>query len=228
MKPMRRSAYVKTESILLEHAQEFLLPYFEHKQYALLPGTAQYRRKTSFGHAGVIVSAMASDEYVQLRLHLGVRQDLLEKALIGTFGQSSYYSNDSYSLLIDARLIDPLLSALPQDFRIDERLNERVEERCEAFIRFMDDKGFAFLDKYRKLSAIDRLYNEKPRLSARWCNHHYQRCFRGMTAAFIRHRSDVSALYAMHRDYLIQRGYEGQVLQKFERNFALQEKLSFN
>jgi hypothetical protein len=106
--------------------------------------------------------------------------------------------------------------------------SDQVGALGDEFIDFMDRSGFAFLEKYTKLQALDNLYNHRTELSAKWCNHSYQRCFRGMVIAGIRSRRDPGLLRQKHRQYLLERGYAGQVIQKFDTNFARAGQISLN
>ncbi|MFN2422832.1 MAG: hypothetical protein ABR572_03560 [Cryomorphaceae bacterium] len=210
-----------------ERLRDYLHPYFEHKHYALGRGGTEFRRKTSFGHSVIIVNLIDGDDATVVDFHIGLRHDLVEKAMSGLFGQRDYYLTDSATLLTDWRL---LKSADPEErtkrFKIREIRD--VDAIGNAFIDFMDRIGFSFLEKYTKLQALDHLYNHRTAVSAERCNHSYQRCFRAMVIAEIRGRRDLALLREKHRAYLLGRGFAGQVVQKFDTNFARAGQISLN
>lgn len=213
--------------IYTERLREYLHPYFEHKHYILGRGGIEFRRKTSFGHSVIIANTIECGDATVVDFHLGLRHDMVETAMSGLFGQREYYLNDSVTLLADWRLPksnDPKVRTK----RSEIRSTRDVDALGDAFIDFMDRIGFTFLEKYTGLQALDHLYNHRTALSAEWCNHSYQRCFRGMVIAEVRGRRDLALLRDKHRLYLLSRGYAGQVVQKFDTNFARAGQISLN
>lgn len=206
---------------------EYLHPYFEHKHYVMHPGAMQFKRATRFGHSSIICNLSSDGALTWLTFHLGLRHDLVERAQAGLFGKSDYYQSESHTLMIDSRWIqNPGATSLPERMRIGNHLD--LELACDAFIDFMDRSGFAFLDKFRSLSALDKLFNNNEKRAALWCNHHYQRCFRAMAIAQITNRADKALLHQKHRNYLESRGYRGEILHKFDAQYAHMQKLSLN
>jgi hypothetical protein len=206
---------------------DYLLPYFEHKQYLLRKGDGQFTRLTSFGHSGVVCTVSETPDGSFLNFQLGLRHSAIEQAMAGLFGNTDYYHGSSYTLLVDWRYLQvPSGAALAP--RILLRKREDIAVACDAFIAFMDRQGWAFLDNYRSLKAIDKLYNRQGNYSALLCAHQYQRCFRGMLAAQMLHRPGLAALRNAHRTYLLQRGYSGMVVRKLDLTFAQMGNLSLN
>lgn len=210
-----------------DRIRDHLYPYFEHKHYELEDGRLVFRRKTSFGHSEIIINVIKGDVDAAVDFHLGLRHDLVEIAMSGLFGQRDYYLRESATLLTDLRLLTKLPSEQSVRRPVVSSLDE-TEALCDCFIDFMDRKGFAFLAKYAKLASLGHLFNDKTRLSAEYCNHSYQRCFRGMTIAEILGRADLAALREKHRSYLRSRGYAGNVIHKFDTNFARTGQISLN
>lgn len=206
---------------------DYLHPYFEHKHYTMHAGAMQFKRTTSFGHSSVVCNLSSDGEFSWLTFYLGLRHDLVERAQAGLFGKRAYYQTESHTLIVDSRWIqNPSAPALPGRVRIHNQLD--LELACDAFIDFMDRSGFAFLDKCRSLASLDKLFNNNDKRSALWCNHHYQRCFRAMTIAQIINRGDVALLHQKHRNYLESRGFKGEILHKFDAQYAHMQKLSLN
>lgn len=207
---------------------EYLYPYFEHKKYVPTRTPGEFRRKTSFGHSAVHYHVVLAEGGAAIQFHVGLRHELVEVAMSSLFGQRSYYQTDSQTLSVDSRTLGAVSRADDRSERSPIIKPAEVGAFCDGFIDFMDRSGFAFLEKYSNLSAVDRLYNNLPSKSAEWCNHSYQRCFRGMTVAEIMRRLDLRTLREMHRSYLLSRGYGSGVIEKFDINFARPGKISLN
>jgi len=212
---------VKATSTCEEKIFDYLLPYFEHKRYDAAKGHPQFRRKTNFGFSSVILQVSEQGGLSYVRFFLGLRHDLIENMLAGLFGQESYYRSESHTLLVETAKLGWKVNDAMRD-------DSDIIAIGDGFIDFMDRTGFSFLDHYRRLKACDILFNETPAKSAQWCNHQYQRCFRAMAVAHVLKRNDLGHLRAIHRTYLLSRGFSGRVVQKFDVNFAQTEHLSLN
>lgn len=205
----------------LIHLLEYLYPYFEHKRYALLEGNAQFKRITNFGFSSVLCSVHGEGRNTAVRFFIGLRHDLVERVLAGLFGQEGYYHSGSHTILVDARNLGWTSMGIVQNLR-------DLGQEADLFIDFMDRKGFDFLNTYRRLAACDILFNDKTETSAVWCNHQYQRCFRGMAIAHLTKHPDLALLFNQHRTYLAQRGFGGEIIRKFDVNFAKVRQPSLN
>ncbi|MCA1761684.1 MAG: hypothetical protein LC664_01600 [Flavobacteriales bacterium] len=56
----------------------------------------------------------------------------------------------------------------------------------------------------------------------------YHRCFRAMVTAKVLSRNDYDKLYLMHQQYLAQRGFNGEILHKFNATFARLKEMYLN
>jgi hypothetical protein len=202
---------------------KYLHPYFEHKRYMEVEDLV-YRRSTTFGESAFVCSVTGDDDMAYVKFFLGIRHDLVEKALVNGFGLGDYFRHSSHTLLIPWSDIDSdqIPNVLPCKGLSD------LKAAGDWAISFMDERGFDFLNHYKRLSALDRLFNDKVDLSAKWARHSYLRCFRAMAIARIMNRSDYDRLYQMHRQYLEKRGYGGKITAKFEATFARMKRLSLN
>ncbi len=205
---------------------DYLLPYFEHKRFKVHQEHLQFYRPTAFGHVSAILQLSDANEGQYLSFHLGLRHVLVEGAMAGLFGNAHYYHTESHTLLIDIRHL--IAQGAPLPGRILITNEEQLKSAGDAFINFMDHKGLNFFEDYKTLKSIDVLYNQHTERSALWCNHHYQRCFRGMLSAIILKRNDLEPIAETHRIYLEQRGFGTQILQKFDAALVQLRALSLN
>ena len=209
-------------NVLLNHLQ----PYFEHKRYEQGYQGIDFLRQTSFGHSSIHLNKTQYEDGLMVSFFIGIRISLLETSLNTLLGQNNIRYDGITSLMVNAnsiaknsiKLKDKYFCITPSD----------VRKAADAFIDFMDREGFDFLNNYKTINKIDSLYNDFPEKSAQWCNHSYIRCFRAMTSAKILGRQDYEVLLDMHEQYLAERGYKGQILEKFKSTFALLNRISLN
>ncbi len=207
--------------ILAQH----LYPYFEHKKYHQADNELHFYRNTSFGRSQIIVNALPYDDEIFVELHLGLRHHIVEKMLSDILGRSDYYSETSLTFITNALNLSN--SELHQK-RISCKSKDELLKAGDFFIDFMDRRGFDFLDHYKTLKNIDSLMNDKPVYSAKLVNHSYHRCFRAMVTAKVLNRNDYTKLYLMHQQYLAQRGFNGEILHKFNATFARLKEMYLN
>lgn len=205
------------------YLSKYLHPYFEHKRYRLKEELV-YERSTSFGSSVFIIGISGDEEVAYLKFFLGIRHDLVENTLVNGFGLNDYFRNSSYTLLLPWSDIDP--KEVPHVLPCREVQDLRAAG--EWGIQFMDEKGFDFLNHYKRLEALDRVFNDKPELIARWTRHNYLHRFRAMAIAKLVNRGDYDRLFQMHRQYLESRGFAGRITQKFDTTFARLKRVSFN
>jgi len=143
---------------------------------------------------------------------------------VNTFGLAEYFNKSSYTLLLNSKDLDPerFYTFLPC-----KHLSEMTTIGDMA-LDFMDYKGFDFLNHYKHLSNLDRLFNDLPSKLSKWTNHNYLTVFRAMAIAKLKNRSDYDRLFQMHRVYLESRGLTGPIIEKFDTTFAHLKKLSLN
>lgn len=209
------------EQILEQH----LYPYFEHKKYEKADGGLNFWRKTSFGRSEIIVNALPYENEVYVEFHLGLRHDIVENMLCDILGRSVYYNNLSLTFITNALNLDSSVSGRK---RILCTTEDELIKAGDSIIDRMDRRGFDFLDRYKSLSQIDELLNDKPKTAAKLANHSYYRCFRAMVTAKILNRADYDRLYQMHTQYLSERGFNGLILQKFNATFARLKSMYLN
>jgi hypothetical protein len=209
----------QAQDILNQHFQ----PYFDHKKYEERSPLV-YERQTSFGCSVFMATVTGDEEMAYVKFFAGVRHDLVELTLTNTFGLNDYFKKSSYSLLLSWNQLDAHTSppVLPS-----KNVNDMTAIGDMA-IDFMDHKGFDFLNHYKHLANLDRLYNDNPSKAAEWTNHSYLHRFRAMAIAKLRGRHDYDRLFQMHRDYLESRGLSGPIIAKFDTTFTHLKNLSLN
>lgn len=205
------------------YMHSYLHPYFDHKRYGS-KGDLIFERKTRFGKSVCICTVTGDSEMAYVKFFLGVRHDLVENTLINGFGLNEYFKNSSHTLLLPWSDVDS--AGLPISIPC-VRMSD-IKKAAERGLAFMDEKGFDFLNHYKKLESLDRLFNDKPHISSKWARHSYLRCFRAMVMAKILDRSDFDRLMQMHRQYLESRGFSGAITAKFDATFARMKRISLN
>lgn len=206
-----------------ESLHQHLHPYFEYKKY-LEKSPLVFERKTSFGSSAFTASISGDSEIGYVNFFAGIRHDLVELALRNTFGLQEYFEGTSYTLLINLKNVDRqrVVASLPF-----KKVSE-IETIGDLAIEIMDDVGFDFLNHYKSLENLDRLFNDSPTTLSKWTNHSYYHRFRAMAIANLRLREDYDKLFSSHREYLKKRGFTGPILAKFDSTFAHLKTLSFN
>lgn len=206
-----------------ENLRQHLHPYFEHKQYEEKRPLI-FTRQTNFGKSAFAVTLSGDEKRVYVRLFAGIRHDLVELTLINSLGLADYFKSESYTLMVNWEHLDSVRfsQALPCSRMTD------ITTVGDMAIDFMDQKGFDFLNRYRQMSSLDRLFNDSPDKLAKWTNHSYLNRFRAMVIAKLRGREDYENLFELHRTYLKNRGFDGVIATKFDTTFAHLKKLSLN
>lgn len=205
------------------YLSKYLHPYFEHKKY-LAEGELIYKRPTTFGSSVFIATITGDDEMAYAKFFIGIRHDLVEATLTNGFGLKDYFRNSSYTLLLPWSDINS--KEIPHAVPCREYAD--VKAAGEWGIKFMDEKGFDFLNHYKHLEKLDSIFNDKPELIAKWTRHNYLHRFRAMAIAKLMNRPDYDRLFQMHRQYLESRGFAGKITQKFDTTFARLKRVSFN
>jgi len=208
-----------------EYLLSYLQPYFEHKKYDEGKLGIDFIRKTSFGHSCIQCMVTSYEDGVLIRYFAGIRNDLLERTMNHLIGENLLRYDGVTSLMVEA---DVLQTGNIEKFRFFCRSEDDIKKSGDSFIDLMDRRGFDFLDHYKSVEKIDFLYNDKAKMSAKWCNHSYIRCFRAMTSAKILGRTDYDRLFLMHQQYLVEHGFKGLILDKFNRTFARLKSVSLN
>jgi len=161
-----------------ELLREHLDPYFHHKNYDEKKPLV-YERQTSFGSSAFIATITGNEDLAYVKFFTGIRHDLVELNLVNTFGLAEYFNKSSYTLLLNSKDLDPerFYTFLPC-----KHLSEMTTIGDMA-LDFMDYKGFDFLNHYKHLSNLDRLFNDLPSKLSKWTNHNYLTVFRAMAIA---------------------------------------------
>jgi hypothetical protein len=191
---------------------EGLLPYFEHKRYELKAEKNQFIRSTNFGHSSALFAVSGFGKSVYVEFFLGLRIQEVEEHLIQIFGPSQYYHSNSHTIMTGWSNIWPSMLLR----RYDCKSARDIEAITEMFIEFMDEKGFNFLDTYRKTQNLCTLLNDYKPDASNWNNHSYQHIFRALVLAHLTNRADHRDLYLTQRSYLTNRGNPKTIIEKFD------------
>ncbi len=208
------------KQVLYQHLES----YMEHKRYGGNASDLHFVRLTNFGNSAVKITTEQAEDGLRFRVFLGLRHQLVEEWLANYGLPGTHYSQASYTLMVKS---DRLAGGVAFE-QWPAKTETEVGAIAESFIAFMDKTGFDFLDRYKELKAIDRLYNENTVLAGKLNSFNYQYAFRAMAMAKICHREDYDRLMAMHRQNLASRGFSGEILAKFDITFARLKHFSVN
>ena len=160
-------------SRLYEQIKHWLIP----MKYTAVPQLKQFRRPYDGGHQCIVISS-AGQHPVEIEVFLGIRVNLVEElAYQFTMGLSEYGPH-STTLLIPAKRVIERLELRYELHRAEDLGN--VQSNIEEF---MLTYGYAFLDQYSSMSALDRLYNAKPEQKVGYIINEYHRALRGIILA---------------------------------------------
>lgn len=171
--------------------------FFQERGYTYLPEWKQYRKKEAVGFKNVVFATKVyGNEYV-VEVNLGLRLDAVEELVYPHLRHLKAYAKQSTSFICSVGRI------LEQPYwRYTYATQAAFAEAVEHFRRFLDEKGLPLLQELFSLEALERLYNERPRLPASLTYNQRDRAFRGLALAQLLKRSNTEELYQAHREQL--------------------------
>ena len=185
--------------------------YFLSQSFLAIPTLQQFRKATSQGFITVIVSAPAPWPTLA-ELHLGVRIDLVETLAYQFTNGSAGYGKHSTTLITSSGNIlgDPY-----QRYPVE---SERATPNAVQQMRdFMKQQGFAFLEKYSHVQALDALYNRHPEQKSPHLPNLFHRALRGVTLAKLAQRPGWSELVQVYRTALLARSTPPALMAQYDQ-----------
>lgn len=188
-----------------------LEPFFVLHGFTPLAAHHQFRKVNNGGFCSVVISVGNSFPALA-ELHLGIRVDLVEQlAYQFTTGLTEYGPHSTTLITSAGRIVEKPYYRFPLERPSD---TDVVAEQME---QFMQTEGFAFLDKYRRIEALDALFNTEPHEKSPYLTNRLHRSLRGIILAKLTHRARWSWLVTSYRAQLTLRGTPEPMMQNYDR-----------
>jgi len=203
---------------LYEQLGQWLIPL----DYVAVPQLKQFRRAFGGGHQCVVLSS-AGQHPLEIEVFLGVRVDLVEDlAYQFTMGLNEYGPH-STTLLIPAKKV-----AEKAELRYELNRELDISQISSNIEEFMLTYGYAFLDEYSSIAALDQLYNANPEQKVDYITNEYHRALRGVILAKLVQSQSWSELAQIYRRKLEKKGTPEMQLNKYLRLVEFLRNHSFN
>lgn len=157
----------------------------------------QFRRKTAFGFQCIILSISNYDDLSILELHFGIRFNQVEDLAFPYTNGLKGFSKESMTLVVSSAK----LKKLPF-LRWELAGQNDVIEASKESLLLVNQVGLLFFQQYDSMEALDALFNKKPEEKVMMLNNPINRCIRGITIAFLSHRSNFEDLSKKYREIL--------------------------
>ena len=197
----------EVEQLLAESLYPFLSPYDFEAEYA----SCQFRRKDDRGFSSIIISTGGTLPAL-VELHLGIRLDLVEQLAYQFTSGLAEYGPHSTTLITSAGRI---LGQPYHRFSLD-RLSD-VSQIATQIRQFMLEYGFAFLEKYRRIEALDELFNATPHEKSPYFTHRLHRSLRGIILGKLVDRPHWERLVTGYRAQLTLHGTPEPMMHNYDR-----------
>ena len=192
---------------LIEEVSPFLIKY----GFDLLFAPRQFRKIHSGGFCNVIVT-VGNSLPALAELHVGIRLDLVEQlAYQFTTGLIEYGPHSTTLITSAGRIIGQPYHRFSLEHPSD------INTVAEQVRQFMQTDGFAFLEKYQRVEALDELFNASPHESSPYLTNRLHRSLRGIILARLAYRSHWERLVTNYRAQLTLRGTPEAMMQNYDR-----------
>jgi len=190
-----------------------LRPLLAQKGYDWLPRLHQFRKSTKSGFSCLILSISTYEEASLAEAHLGVRIDDVENLAFPFTNGLTGFQPESMSV------VSPMAKLFGQRYqRLSLQGPADLPEATATFTRQLEERGFAFLEKYGQLKALDQLLNKQPGETVPLVHNQINRCFRAIVTAKLMQRQDFPDIAAHYADFLADTLYAPKpTLDKYER-----------
>ena len=196
---------------LIQSLTARLNPFFALHNFTLLAAYRQFRKEYDGGFGTVIIS-VGNFFPALAELHVGVRVDLVEQlAYQFTSGLAEYGPHSTTLITSAGRILNQPYYRFPLEHSAD------IDSVAEQMERFMRVEGFAFLEKYRHVKALDELFNTEPHERSPYLINRLHRSLRGIILAKLAHRDRWSGLVTSYRAQLTLRGTPEPMMQRYDR-----------
>ncbi|MEM6321896.1 MAG: hypothetical protein AAF960_29825 [Bacteroidota bacterium] len=176
---------------------ERLAKHCEPKGFNLLPNKHQFRRRTELGFQTLILSTSHYDDITIFELHLGIRNEVIEKMAFQFTNGLPLFQRDSMTLVTSMGKLQGLAFQ-----RFDIKKEADAEGAMRQVALFQETVGWGWLEKHQGAKAIHGALNKLPLEKTILMSNQIYRCFRGLVAAKLTNQFNYAELELEYRDYL--------------------------
>jgi len=169
----------------------------EPKGFILLPTKHQFRKRTALGFQTLILSTSHYEDTTIFELHLGVRNELIEKMAFQFTNGLSLFQQDSMTLVAS---MGKLQGQLYQ--RYDIKNEADAVNAVSIIVEQLEDFGLGWLEKNQSIGAIHQSLNKLPLKKTNYMPNQVYRCFRGLVAAKLANASNYVELKTAYSAYI--------------------------
>lgn len=189
-----------------------LQPFFTAQGYQTAPAKDGFRQASKNGSKNIIFSIGGNKEEQILQVKIGLRFDIIEELVSQFLSIPEWLAKNSNTVIASLSRFH----RLPYH-RFVVRDESSLLESCKQIERFMQQKGFRFLNAFAKLKRLDALVNRKPQLSCPYMYNQIHRCFKGITIARLLHRNDFEKLVSIYSNYLYNQWVPKSLVHNFDK-----------
>ncbi|MEM6966532.1 MAG: hypothetical protein AAF573_17340 [Bacteroidota bacterium] len=177
---------------------EAIAAYCEPKGFELVSSKNQFRKKTPLGFQTIILSLGVLPKSTLFEVHLGIRNDAIEKLAFQFTNSLALFQRDSMTLVSS---IARLQNIPYQRFEIVKATD--VDPAIENVITYMEQEGLGWLEKYQSLQTIHEALNSLPLSKTKLMSNQIYRCFRGLVAAKLTNQPNYAEIEKAYDAFLI-------------------------
>ena len=185
-------------------------PYFASHGFTRIDAPPQFRKVHKGGFECVVIS-VGNTLPTLAELHVGIRLDTLEQLVYQFTAGLNDYGPHSTTLITSSGRI---LGQPYHRFSIEQASD--IYSVAEQMKQFMQSDGFAFLEKYRHLKALDALFNDEPDEKSIYLTNELHRSLRGITLAKLAQRDNWTQLVIDYRIQLTRRGTPETAMKSYD------------
>ncbi|MDQ1089167.1 MULTISPECIES: hypothetical protein [unclassified Siphonobacter] len=197
--------------------------FFAQHGFELLSDRKQFRKQTPTGFHNVVFSTSSQGQETWLDVSIGLRHQEIEFLAQQFLDISEEYRDDANTLVISIGKFND-----DKYFRYKLHGTDDLDDVCDQIKEFLVQTGFAFMQKYDGLKALDQLFNKEPSKPCKYLYNQTHRCFKGIIAARFTNNERFLRLIDLYRLQVAKLGASIDEQQTFERllSFLLYHSLN--
>ena len=198
--------------------QNALSPFCTEKGFQYLARQNQFRRSTPTGFEAIILSVSHYDDLSLLEIHLGIRNEQIERLAFPFTNGVESFAPDSLTIVSS---IGKLKGVKYERHELIDLPS--IKQVSSQIIDFLQSKGLAFLENYASITQIDAALNLAPQTPTPLMPNQAHRCLRAITAARLNDHSQFEQLTLTYRQRLIDLHTPAPLVNRYDRlvNFLI-------
>ncbi|PQA59688.1 hypothetical protein C5O19_08665 [Siphonobacter curvatus] len=197
--------------------------FFAENGFELLSDRKQFRKQTPVGFYNVVFSTSYRTNEIWLDVSIGLRHQEIEFLAQQFLDNAEEYREDANTLVISVGKFND-----DKYFRYKLQSTEDLNDVCDQIKEFLLNQGFAFMEKYGSLKALNHLLNDEPTKPSKFLYNQIHRCFKGIIVARFSNHERFLRLIDLYRVQVAKLGASIEEQQTFERllSFLLYHSLN--